>query len=185
MFRIVPGIDPLEQHLSTLFSDPERYRPEACPHCGMGGLWSHGCYTRKSDRPPSGDGRQNPIPIPRFRCRNPRCRRTCSRLPACIPPRRWYLWVVQQVVLAWVLSGGSLRAAAGVFAPLRGPARSTIRRWRNWLGERGADFAFLLKGRFAALAALGEGGVFWRACLNDWSLMEAMATLDGLGEVVP
>lgn len=185
MHRIVPDIATLEQHLALLCSDPERYRPSACAVCGLASPWAHGFYTRKSDRSPSGDGAQNPIPIPRFICRNPECRRSCSRLPACIPPRRWYLWIVQQVVLAQALAGGSLRGAARAFAPCRGPARSTIRRWRDWLGERGADFTFLLKGRFAALARLGDDVSFWQSCLSDLGLMEVMATLDGLGEVVP
>ena len=81
MPRIVPRIETLDQHRLTLFSDPERYRPDACAQCGLAHPWAHGCYTRKSDRPPNGEGRRNPIPIPRFRCRNPDCGHTCSRLP--------------------------------------------------------------------------------------------------------
>jgi hypothetical protein len=50
MYRIVPGIASLEQHLLTLITDPERYRPARCPHCGQGRPWSHGCYERKADR---------------------------------------------------------------------------------------------------------------------------------------
>lgn len=191
MPRIVPGIETLDQHRSTLFSDPERYRPDACTQCGLAQPWAHGCYTRKSDRPPDGDGRRNPTPIPRFRCRNPDCGRTCSRLPACIPPRRWYLWSVQQVVLILVLTGVSLRAVATHFAPRAGPARSTIRRWRDWLRptptskEPAACFIFRLKGRFPELARGGDGDAFWLGCLRQLGLVGAMTALDALGEVVP
>ena len=85
MARIVSGIATLHQHRETLRHDPELYRPSACPHCGLGGLWAHGFYPRKADRTPRST--ENPVLIPRFLCRG--CHRTCSRLPACIAPRRW------------------------------------------------------------------------------------------------
>ncbi len=137
MYRIVPDTASPEQHLSLLFSDPQRYRPEACAVCGFSRLWAHGTYTRKSDRAPHGEGRRNPIPIGRFLCRNAACGRTCSRFPRCIPPRRWYPWAVQQALLLLVLTGSSLRAAARHFAPLRGPARPVRApgRWRRWREE--------------------------------------------------
>ena len=88
MVRIVSGIATLHQHRETLGRAPDAYRPAACPHGGLGGLWSHGGYQRKADRAPR--SLENPVPIPRFLCRG--CQRTCSRLPACIAPRRWYDW---------------------------------------------------------------------------------------------
>ena len=36
------------------------------------------------------------------------CRRTCSRLPLCIAPRRWYDWALQQVVLQNLFDGNAL-----------------------------------------------------------------------------
>ena len=53
MFRILPGIHSLEQHLEHLQSEPEAYRPEYCPHCGKAGVWRHGHYARKA---PAGEG---------------------------------------------------------------------------------------------------------------------------------
>jgi hypothetical protein len=191
MPRIVPGIETLDQHRSTLSSDPERYRPKACTQCGLAHPWAHGCYPRKSDRPPEGDGRRHPILIPRFRCRNPACRHTCSRLPSCIPPRRWYLWSVQQLVLIRVLTGVSLCAAGTHFALRTGPARSTIRRWRDGLRPAPTSqapagcFIFQLKGRFPALAQGGDGDAFWLGCLRRLGLAGAMTALDALGVVVP
>ena len=110
MPRIVPAITTLLQHLHMLSNSPEVYRPSACPHCGLGGLWSHGCYERKADRGPHSSGTLNPIPIPRYFCRG--CGRTCSRLPQCIAPRRWYGWAVQQLVLQLLLAGCSLHRCA-------------------------------------------------------------------------
>ena len=67
MNRIVSGITTLRQHIETLRSTPEVYRPRRCPSCGHGGLWHHGCYFRKADRRPKPmDECLNPIPIPRY-----------------------------------------------------------------------------------------------------------------------
>jgi hypothetical protein len=88
MRPIVPGIGTLAQHLKQLKEAPETYRPKRCPHCGKAGVWCHGAYTRKSDCEGRGDDCLNPVPIPRFYCCH--CRRTCSALPECIPPRRWF-----------------------------------------------------------------------------------------------
>jgi hypothetical protein len=63
MYRIVPAIASLEQHLLTLVTGPQQYRPAQCPHCGRGRPWSHGCYERKADRV---TGALNPIPVPEF-----------------------------------------------------------------------------------------------------------------------
>jgi hypothetical protein len=185
MPRILPDIPTLEQHLALVFRDPERYRPEACDACGLARPWAHGCYTRKADRLPEGNDRRDPLPIPRFICRNPACRRTCSRLPSCIPPRRWYLWAVQQALLLYLLSGGSLSATARCFAPRRGPARSTLRRWLGGLIEAPASWAFLLKSHFVALARWGDGPPFWCAALRELGLAEVMTTLDAQGVCVP
>ena len=187
MYRIASDITTLDQRLTTLFSNPERYRPERCPNCGWAKLWAHGCYTRKADRLPEGTGERNPVPILRFRCSFPDCRRTCSCLPACIAPRRWYPWAAQQMALALVLTGASLHNVEEQFVSRwrRGPVRSTIRRWLDWLDARGAGFAFRLKGRFPALARIGDGTPFWLASFETLGLAKVMAALDGLGEIVP
>jgi hypothetical protein len=44
-------------------------------------------------------------------CRGLGCRRTCSRLPLAIAPRRWYDRAIQQRVLEWLLSALSLHQA--------------------------------------------------------------------------
>ena len=106
MNRIVATVISLAQHLSLLVHEPEVYRPPACPHCGLGKLWRHGCYQRKVERGVGSNAARDPVPVPRFRC--PGCQRTCSRLPACIAPRRWYDWGVQQVVLRALAGGASL-----------------------------------------------------------------------------
>ena len=102
MGRIVPGVCSLKQHREALAEEPGRYRPERCPRCGKAGLWAHGAYPRKADREGVAAASHNPVAIPRFFC--PCCRGTCSRLPECVAPRRWYGWARQQGVLVGLLA---------------------------------------------------------------------------------
>ena len=108
--HIVAGIVSLIQYVELIKNESGILRPKRCIFCGKLGLWLHGCYPRKADRTNSGDLLLNPILIQRFFC--PDCQRTCSVLPECIPPRRWYLWDIQQVALLLLLSEESLRACA-------------------------------------------------------------------------
>ncbi|MCU0922899.1 MAG: DUF6431 domain-containing protein, partial [Burkholderiaceae bacterium] len=171
MHRIVAIVTSLEQHRRQLASDPESYRPATCPYCGVGKPWGHGYYQRKADRRQSSVGREL-VPVPRFRC-DP-CQRTCSRLPACLSPRRWYDWVVQQLVLLCLTMGDSLYAAARYCKV----GRHTARRWRDWLAARGELFAFFLRRRFPDWGRAGDTAAFWRVSLGERSLAELMAWLD-------
>ena len=95
MHRIVASIPTLAQHLAAIAqTDPDVYRPQACPGCGVGGLWRHGCYFRKGEWCTGGETREL-VPVLRYLCR--KCVRTCSRLPLFMSPRRWYCWALQQV----------------------------------------------------------------------------------------
>lgn len=179
MPRIVPAIADLPQHLDTLDRRPEVYRPPVCPHCGLNILWGHGCYERKADRDRQSGGELNPVPIPRFFCQG--CGHTCSRLPECIAPRRWYGWAVQQVVLLLLLGGCSLHRCSAAL----GLERRTVRRWWQWLKTRGDEFAFVLRSRFPHLGRAVDLWCFWCQCLEQLTLGEAMAWLDRAGVVVP
>ena len=170
MQRIVAGIDTIEQHLEAIKQTPEAYRPSCCPHCGLKILWQHGHYERKADRR-AGQDSLNPVPICRYCCSG--CRRTCSRLPACIAPRRWYDWSVQQAVLAQRLSGSPHRPGA----PGAAPERRTAGRW-CWLQERRLLFEFHLRARFADLGRTVDGSAFWRRVFESIGLAQAMIWLD-------
>jgi transposase-like protein len=172
MQRIVPGILTLAQHLLLVAEAPEDYRPSQCPHCQAGGLWGHGVYWRKADRREGVKPSLNPVAVLRFWCRS--CARTCSRLPECIAPRRWYDWAVQQAVLLLLLTGCSVRRCAAC----TGRARRTVQRWGAWLTERDSVFAFFLRSRFAELGRAGEGPAFWLRVIESMSLSRAMAWLD-------
>lgn len=177
MHRIVHAHRALEQHQRAILFTLEAYRPPRCPHCGVASLWGHGFYDRKADR--STAGALNPVLVPRFRCTA--CCRTCSRLPLCFCPRRWYGWALQQLVLSLCMSGMSLRRIAAVV----GVDRRTVGRWWRWLCGHGAGFAFALRGRFPELGRTDGDTAFWRACFASMSLARAMAWLDSGGLDVP
>jgi len=180
MSRIVPAIVGLSPHLETLQQSPESYRPPACPPCGLGELWCHGGYQRKAARSLESSARWDPSPVPRFLCQG--CGRTCARLPACLAPRRWYDWSLQQWVLPLLLVGCSLHRCAGWV----GLDRRTVGRWWGWLKDRGDPFAFLLRSRFPALGRTVDLASFWSAVLAHLGLMRGRAWLDGQeGVMVP
>lgn len=180
MSRIVSGIITLSQHIATLRSMPEVYRPRRCPNCGHGALWHHGCYFRKADRRPEPmDECLNPIRIPRYLCSS--CQRSCSRLPECIPPRRWYSWSSQQQVLQSLLSIYSLRGCSAA----HGLCRRTVRRWWNWLSSSTSTFEFFLRSRYPEWGRATEWQSFWRTCLSCMPLSGVMAWLDHDGIDVP
>jgi transposase-like protein len=135
-------------------------------------VWRHGCYHRKADRTAGAGDSLNPVPVLRFLCRA--CARTCSRLPACIAPRRWYDWVVQQAVLLLLLGGMSLHGCACC----SGRDRRTVRRWRVWLHARGEQFAFFLRSRWPELGRAADFESFWRNVIDERSLQQAMVALD-------
>ncbi|CAM4236584.1 DUF6431 domain-containing protein [Roseateles saccharophilus] len=176
MHRIVGSIDVLAQHLVAVVTNPEQYRPAACPHCGYARVWRHGCYHRKADR--SRGGARNPVAVLRYLCAA--CPQTCSRLPACLSPRRWYDWAVQQAVLLLLLSGVSLHGCERA----SGLDRRTVRRWRDWLHERDEAFAFVLRSRWPELGRVAEFNAFWRNVIDELTLARAMSWLDREG-VVP
>lgn len=169
MQRIVAGITSIEQHEQTIDLAPEMYRPPCCPHCGIKIVWSHGCYHRKADLCNRGEGNRNPVSILRYCCSV--CRRTCSRLPECIAPRRWYNWLLQQVGLSPVI--GSAAPTSSVADPT--PAYRTLKRWKQWLQERGGLFRLSLTSRFPDLGRVADDTHFWRGVFDTLGLSRAMA----------
>lgn len=172
MHRIVASITSLEAHAAALASGVDALRPLNCPHCNGCKLWGHGYYDRKADRQPGGHGSLNPVAIARFLCAA--CLHTCSRLPLCIAPRRWYNWAVQQLVLLLILTGCTVKRCSGC----TGLGRHTVRRWRDWLCQRGEVFVFHLRSRFAQLGRQSDTPALWLSVMNAMGLGVAMAWLD-------
>lgn len=179
MRNIVSNICTLMQHIIELNKNPDTYRPDSCCYCGHNKLRRHGYYPRKADRENAAEESLNPIMIPRFYCSS--CKRTCSVLPECIPPRRWYLWCMQQACLLLTLSGKSLRQVEKQTLP----SRWTISRWANRLKEQFDLHSLHLKSCFSELGYYSLFERFWKNCLEKISLAKAMLVLNELGVAIP
>jgi transposase-like protein len=179
MSRIVPNIDSLKLHQKILISDPERYRPDHCPSCQSSSIWNHGHYLRYPDRGLESGGRFNPVTIQRYFCSE--CGKTCSRLPQCIPPRRWYVWLVQQFVLKSILSGESFNSVSKRVMP----SRSTLLRWMQWLNDRSGTFRFHLATLYPEWERQAGFEGYWLEAWDASNLSCLMMTLDRHGVTVP
>ena len=166
MSIILPSIISLMQYFESIKNDAELYRPARCPNCGKHGVWCHGHYNRKADR--ENKGSLNPIPVPRFFC--PHCQTTCSVLPECISPRRWYSWKIQQAVLMLAFAGHSINAIAKNILP----SRRTISRWMAHLKNQFHFYRDVLCAHFPELGLVSNFVDFWKACLDKISFGRAM-----------
>lgn len=176
MRHIIPGILSLVEYLRTYHQSPQQLRPQQCHHCGGITLWCHGHYDRKSDRE---SNTLNPIPIARFYC--PLCHHTCSVLPECIPPRRWYLWLVQQAAFLLKLAGHSYREISRQLLP----SRHTISRWWGHWQERHPQFSFVLRTLRPRWGYAPDFQAFWNRCLSEMALSQAMFWINQQGVIVP
>jgi len=179
MARMLPGIETLEQHQEQLRENPDAYRPERCPHCGKVGMHRHGHYERNAPRAEGMACSLGSLFIPRFYC--PKCQGTCSRLPACLSPRRQYWWKSQQAVVALLMMGVSFREVARSLWP----SRRTLGRWWRCLMMSFTVHRLHLCSRFPELGRAVDWQGFWSSGFERMSLSEAMGWLDRVGVVVP
>ncbi len=177
---ILPRILSLIQYKNDIEDNiDESMRLERCECCGKLGPQRYGYYLRKSGRISGVDVSLNPIKIQRYYC--PSCCRTMSVLPECIPPRRWYLWEVQQAVLLLLLSGLSICAVAKTSQP----SRHTVARWlarlkAQFLAQRDTLVRFK-----EDLCKSVTFTAFWQTCLGLMTLGEAMRICHVTGVYVP
>lgn len=163
----------IKQCSSTCFSHL------CCPHCGYAILWRHGGYGRKADRENPAEQSLNLIYIQRLLC--VACKKTCSVLPECIPPRRWYLWDVQQMALVLLMAGNSAAAVAKEILP----SRHTIQRWVTRFKEQLHHHKDSLCNHFNELGRTNNFTDFWHACLKQISLAQAMRLCHVAGVAIP
>jgi hypothetical protein len=181
MVCIVASILSLMQHLFTLKNDPKKYTLDCCPYgdCGKSGLWRHGYRYRKADRENEPRSTLNPVAILRLYC--PACKRTCSLLPECIPPLRWYLWVIQQAAMHAYFIGQSFNKISQQIKP----SRWTIGRWVKRWQEKFKEHALHLKTKWSWLGYHTSFNDFWIAILKKVELSHAMIFLSHQGLFVP
>lgn len=178
MVHIVAGILSLMQHLIAK-EEQAPYRLENCLCCGKANPHLHGDYPRKAYRSGDNDSSLNPVYIQRYYC--PACQRTCSVLPECMPPHRWYLWEIQQIALSLLLTGKSLRAVAEEVTP----SRRTLGRWMNRFKEQSLIYKDALCHHITDLGRTSGLKDFWQSCLDHFSLAQAMRLCHAAGVPVP
>jgi transposase-like protein len=180
MVHILPDITSLTQYLSILADNPETIRLDKCPNCGKSYPKKYGFYFRQSDRINPSTASLNAIPIQRYYCR--RCNTTCSVLPECIPPRRWYLWELQKLIFLFVFMGSSICATAKKVLP----SRQTISRW---MGRLQAQFVFHKDVLCSLFSDLGRVATdvkdFWLTAFKKISLGAAMRLCHVCGVNIP
>jgi hypothetical protein len=176
---IVSDIESLSQHLETVKDTPETYRQEKCPFCGKAGVWRHGRYCRKSVGQRSTENLTKLIEILRFFCHS--CKKTHSVLPECLPPKRWYSWAVQELVLISLLLGGNFQKANCLFSI----SRSTCRRWWHRLQEKFLVFAASLHTYIFGLGTQSDFKSFWLLCFDKVNLSRAMFLCHQQGIDIP
>ena len=165
---IVSGILSLIQYIDFITLKSETLRLKQCLCCGRAAPWFHGGYLRESDRINLSSESLNPIFIQRYYC--PDCGKTCSVLPECIPPRRWYLWETQQTAILLLLLGSSANNAEQQVKP----SRHTIKRWVAWLIAQFQLHKDALCTHFPSFGLFTEPADFWIHVFNKLSLSAAM-----------
>jgi transposase-like protein len=176
---ILPGITSLMQYVNLIETKPVPFRLERCLNCGKAHPWLHGSYPRQADRENPSTTSFNPVPIQRYYCQT--CEKTCSVLPECIPPRRWYLWVMQQAVFLLYLAGNSIFAIAKTALP----SRQTIGRWIKRFKEQFNLHKDTLCHFFIDVGRSAGMTDFWLAVFNTVDLAEAMRLCHEAGVFIP
>ncbi len=179
MRHILPDIKTLMQYIEDFGVAPKVPCPDNCLKCGHNDFWRYGSYPRKPERKRSGKKSLNPVMIPRFMCIE--CRSTCSVLPECIPPRRWYLWAAQQAVLLLLLSGATIRQISQMLTP----SRRSISRWHQRFKEQFLAHASILRSQLSELGRTNGWHEFWESCLKQMSLAKAMRICNDEGVIIP
>ena len=180
MAIIIPRIVTLVQYMQEIKENSTRLIPKYCPTCKKYDFTYHGCYYRNVnyDKKPN-DERISNIPIFRYYCRT--CCATFSALPECIPPRRHYLWSVQQRSLEPVLQGKSYNETSQSVKP----SRWTIRRWFNRLHERASIHFDHLRSLLPDLGRINEFAKGWLTISEKYGLAHIMCSLHHADIAIP
>ena len=179
MPAILAEILSLIQYKSEVGNNPNVERPAFCIRCGVADPWKHATYPRQSDRINTSSLSLNPVLIQRYYCSD--CHRTFSVLPECIPPRRWYLWDMQAMVLLLCLAGTSASAVAKEVLP----SRQTVRRWFKHFQAQYRLHRDVLCGHFVELGRFSGLSGFWQAALKTVPLSTAMRLCHVAGVAIP
>jgi hypothetical protein len=125
----------LDVHVRRI-SDPDGYRPAACPRCGHGGLHVH-CYPERRLR---GEAGMPPVVrIVQYICASSDCGATWRIVPRFLARHLWRAWATVERVVE--LGGRAVEPAVTAAMPI--PER-TQRRWRARLAASARVLIMLL-----------------------------------------
>lgn len=179
MVHIFADILSLVQYINSLKNNPKEIHLDHCLYCGKSNPWRHGGYFRKADRiNPSSDS-LNSVFVQRYYCTD--CKKTCSTLPECIPPRRWYLWDLQHVIFLLLLSGKSAYSVAKEVIP----SYKTIKRWLDRFLKQFRFHKDALCTHFPELGRAINMIDFWQIALQTMNLGKAMRLCHITGVIIP
>lgn len=175
MCAILPKINPLSKPTNEPF---EVHWPVGCLLCGSSDFKKNGTYSRKTH---IGDSRAlYPIPIQRCYCYG--CKQTFSILPEWLPPRRWYIWKIQEQVLLAHLLSNTMRMISKQYKI----ARSTVGRWLNRFKEQFDQHADQLKQMLPNILGRTNDFIsFWQVYLSQYTLAQSMRYLSNSGIEIP
>ncbi|MEI8125778.1 MAG: DUF6431 domain-containing protein [Parachlamydiaceae bacterium] len=179
MLHILPRILSLCQYQYEIDQKPEQNRPPKCVYCGKAHPRRHAKYQRKAERDSASSGARSLVFIQRYYCAA--CGRTTSALPECIPPRRWYLWEIQQYALVLSMLGKSAYAIAKEIIP----SHHTISRWMARFKKQFILHKDTLCVSFTELGRTCGLAEFWQACLEKITLGAAMRLCHVAGVFIP
>ena len=184
MTQIIAEYSSIKDYMHDAKNNPSILQPDYCEDCGSRTFSLNGFYPRKSEgRGKDVDIKNGSLEIRRFRCSGPSrsCSKSYSILPSLIPPLRWYLWCLQQFVLALFIIGVSIHQ---IVQQIRA-SRSTITRWINWAKAKWERFCNELMVESTWLCKASRFAQFYRLLFERWTLSEVMCKLYGLGLAIP
>ena len=181
MTQIICDYSSIDHYMDDAKNNPTKLYPESCINCGSTDFVLNGFYPRKSEnRGKDIQIKNGTLEIRRCKCKGV-CAGSYSILPSIIPPLRWYLWCMQQLVLMLCIAGVSIHQIAKQATV----ARSTVRRWISWGKCKWAMFCNELMLDLPYLSGITSCSQFYKRIFEKWKLSDVMCKLHHLGIVVP
>ena len=181
MTQIIREYPSIDKYNDDATHNPTKMKPDACVICGSTEFVLNGFYPRKSEKRGKDTHIKNgELGVRRMKCKG-KCAKSYSILPSIIPPLRWYLWCMQQLVLMLYIAGQSIHKIAKEAKV----ARSTVRRWVDWGKQKWCIFCNELMPSLTFLSEVNSFTDFYQRIFEKWDLSEVMCRLHHLGLVIP
>jgi hypothetical protein len=175
----VRGYPSLSKYMDTVEKNPEALKPDCCPKCQCSDLGPHGFYVRMTVRKDVDRLIKDVVHILRFQC--DQCHKTFGALPEFISPRRWYLWCMQQAIIAGQCQGFSKAFLAEQY----GVSRDTVYRWNCWFDENQDQYRKIIYSFNQHEGMTFSCEQYWLFRFKRGSLSQDMLLIYASGIIVP